>query len=369
MNYNPEPEIKDYLMRLSSAAADLPRARRQELLAEIEQHIRQALVQTPCANWDEMLALLEQVGDPAEIAAAADDQADAISQPHSGATRFLPRRRRTMLISAIACTAIALGVASVAWIQSYQPLLYLGPSRIRGPLPVAFHPGFRFSVGATVQNKGRFTVRVLGVPYSSGPFSGHPVSVRLMMSRDTGGDRFQRMPGLHSKVHFMLWPGGPYEPFHPFELKPGQLRSLLYTGVYGDCSAAARSLLPISVSDFPIRFSFLWKTATTRLPLPRTLEIIPPSGGCPSALSLSHHLNANRPSGQTHVYKAGAITPGVRIFCAGHEARASTLVPKRGQSDVGTADGPGGGHATIRLTTRHDGSVVAHCTSGDLPAG
>ena len=71
MSYDPEPEIKHYLERLSSATRDLPRARRRELLGEIELHIRMALARTPCANRDEMVALLEEVGDPAEIAAAA----------------------------------------------------------------------------------------------------------------------------------------------------------------------------------------------------------------------------------------------------------------------------------------------------------
>lgn len=369
MSYDPEPEIKHYLERLSSAAHDLPKARRRELLSEIEEHIRQALAQTPCANRDEMRTLLEQVGDPDEIATAAEDQPDVGARGRSPAIAYVRRHPGRAILIVAALAAIVLGIVSAVWVQSYQPLSYLGQSKVRGPVPVAFHPGFRFSVGATVQNTGRFTVRVLGVPYKSGPFSGHPVSARLMMSRDTGGARFQPMPGLPSKVHFMLWPGGPYEPFHPFNLKPGQVRSLLFTGVYGNCTPAARNLVPISVPDFPVRFSFLWKTATTRLPLPNTLEIIPPSGGCPSAIALSHHLNASSPSGRTRVFKAETIKPGVRIFCAGNEARASTPVPKRGQSNVGTADGPGGsGHATIRLTTRTDGTVVAHCTSGDLPA-
>jgi uncharacterized membrane protein len=77
VSYDPEPEIKGYLARLASEAHDLPKARRRELLSEIEQHIRQALAETPCANQAEMLTLLDQVGDPAEIATAASDQPEA----------------------------------------------------------------------------------------------------------------------------------------------------------------------------------------------------------------------------------------------------------------------------------------------------
>jgi hypothetical protein len=46
---------------------------------------------------------------------------------------------------------------------------------------VVVHPGRPFQFGITIQNNGRFAVRVLGVPYSLQvlPFSG-----RLLMSKD-----------------------------------------------------------------------------------------------------------------------------------------------------------------------------------------
>ena len=74
MTYNPEPEIKHYLRRLSKAARALPRARRRELESEIEQHIRETLTETPVDNRAEMLTLLDRLGDPEEIAAAASGQ-------------------------------------------------------------------------------------------------------------------------------------------------------------------------------------------------------------------------------------------------------------------------------------------------------
>jgi|tagenome__1003787_1003787.scaffolds.fasta_scaffold20910961_3 uncharacterized membrane protein len=74
MTYNPEPEIEHYLKRLSKAARDLPRARRRELLSEIEQHIRETLIETPVHNEAEMLTLLDRLGEPEEIAAAASGQ-------------------------------------------------------------------------------------------------------------------------------------------------------------------------------------------------------------------------------------------------------------------------------------------------------
>jgi hypothetical protein len=74
MTYNPEPEIEHYLKRLSKAAHGLPRGRRRELVAEIEQHIRDALVETPVDSEAEMLTLLDRIGAPDEIAAAAGDR-------------------------------------------------------------------------------------------------------------------------------------------------------------------------------------------------------------------------------------------------------------------------------------------------------
>jgi hypothetical protein len=71
MTYNPEPEIRHYLKRLSEATRGLPRGRRRELVAEIEQHIRDALLETPVYSEAEMLTVLDRIGDPDEIAAAA----------------------------------------------------------------------------------------------------------------------------------------------------------------------------------------------------------------------------------------------------------------------------------------------------------
>src|SRR5947209_19869318 len=71
MTYEPEPEIQRYLERLSTAARHLPRGQRSELVTEIEQHIREALLEAHVDNEAEMLTLLDQIGEPDEIAEAA----------------------------------------------------------------------------------------------------------------------------------------------------------------------------------------------------------------------------------------------------------------------------------------------------------
>lgn len=74
MTYDPEPQIQQYLKQLAKAAGDLPRGRRRELVAEIEQHIREALLETPVGSDAEMLTLLDRIGEPDEIATAASGQ-------------------------------------------------------------------------------------------------------------------------------------------------------------------------------------------------------------------------------------------------------------------------------------------------------
>jgi hypothetical protein len=123
-----------------------------------------------------------------------------------------------------------------------------------------------FRLGIRVQNTGAFTVRVLGVPIHpqpSGGWFGHatppelPVSARLMMSGP-----LQLLGATH----------GPYTRFHPFDLKPGEVRLLFLTGVYGNCRNWGGGVAYLV--DFPVRFRFLWRTTTVHVPLPQQLAIV-----------------------------------------------------------------------------------------------
>ncbi len=63
-----DPLVDDYLRRLEAAAGDLPRERRKELVAEIEEHVEAALAE----SGDDKPAVrdvLERLGSPEEIAA------------------------------------------------------------------------------------------------------------------------------------------------------------------------------------------------------------------------------------------------------------------------------------------------------------
>jgi hypothetical protein len=299
VSYDPEPELEHYLERLSSAAHDLPKRRRGELLSEIEQHIREALARTPPADRDEMATLLEQVGDPAEIAAAADDQADAGLA--GGLAPRRARRPRKLIIALVALAVIGLAIGAASWIQSYQPLAFapadvLTPNSVntfgengRGAW-VGYSNGIggphRPFFGVTIQNTGHFTVRVDGI----GTYA--PLlpllrgwSSRLLMARgafvqepvrDPAGKIVRDVNG-HS-MHRRVWKRERLRPFQAVDLAPGQIVMIVLRGVWHmDClrNVSVGSTTP--PQSFPVRYSFLWKTTTTHIPLPGGLRIAPPN--------------------------------------------------------------------------------------------
>ena len=65
------PEVARFLARLESTAAGLPPARREELVSEIGEHLREAL---PDGATDaQVRSVLDRLGDPADIVAAETD--------------------------------------------------------------------------------------------------------------------------------------------------------------------------------------------------------------------------------------------------------------------------------------------------------
>lgn len=71
MNMHTDPLVDDYLRRLDAAASALPAHRRDELAAQIRDHLQEALRQTPAGDKAAVRNVLERLGPPEEIAAAA----------------------------------------------------------------------------------------------------------------------------------------------------------------------------------------------------------------------------------------------------------------------------------------------------------
>ena len=352
---------EDYLRRVAFELRDLPWKMRRDLVSELRGHLSEL---PPGTDLEARLGAPEEYAADLRTAAGLERRRGAIARVRAG-------RPRNVILAMVALVLIVLAIGSVAWIQTYQPLAFRSTAPNGGDALVDFHNGRPFKFGVDLMNTGRFTVRVLGV---GRPFSeGRPFASRLLMSKEIAGNEKPMEKALCNRkdvatsleCHGMfVRPRGPYELFHPFDLRPGQARNLLLRGSYGNCHVVG-SLATVRLDDFPVRFSFLWKTATAQIPLLKERTIIPPNTGCRSAASRFPPSSRLR-AAQRVVLKPGTVKVGTRMFCLSHGVRAGAIVPKRGQSVVGvavagTAFVPSGG-ATIRLTTRADGSVVARCT-------
>ena len=74
MNGTRHREVGEYLRRLQRSMGDLPAERRDEILAEIEEHISGAPGGEPRATDADVRNVLERVGDPEDIAADARER-------------------------------------------------------------------------------------------------------------------------------------------------------------------------------------------------------------------------------------------------------------------------------------------------------
>jgi hypothetical protein len=250
-----------YLRSVGYWLRDLPWSTRRDLLAELGAHLDELPADTDFGA---------ELGSPE--AYAADMRAAAGLERRRGVIAFLRARRpRNLILFAVALAVIGLAIGVAVWVDSYQPIatgntaydpLGSRPSPAGDGIYVVFHQGKRFRYGMTIWNRGRYTVRVLGVPdFFRRHLSGLPASVRLLLSAPTTFER-GGMPG-------------PFTRFRPFDLKPGEQRGLVFTGVF---DLPCRDRGPGGGSDFelsiPVRYRFLWHTATADIALPERLAVL-----------------------------------------------------------------------------------------------
>lgn len=251
---------EDYVRMVAFELRDLPWKMRRDLVSEIQGHLDELPAGTD---------LSAQLGRPHEYASELRDAAGL--ERRRGLIAFLRARRpRNVVLAVVALTLIGLAIGAVAWIDSYQPLAFAGgtqepldsrPSIGQAGVTVVFRKGHPFEYGITIQNTGRLTVRVLGVPTSVTNF----YVGRLLMSKDQTG----RLDEL------------PLERFHPFDMKPGSFRWLVFKGVYACTTGIGGGGVGVTWETIGIRFGFLWRTATASIPLDDPLAITFPKG-CPS---------------------------------------------------------------------------------------
>lgn len=249
---------EEYVRRVDYWLTDLPWRTKRELLAELRAHLAELPAGTD----------LGTLGSPQQY--AADLLAAAGLERRRGVIAFLRARRpRNLALIAVALTVIGLVIGAVVWIDSYQPIVFAGgaqdpldskPTPGQAGVTVVFRKGHPFLYGITIHNDDPFTVRVLGVPRSNTDFYAGP----LLMSKDQTGHMDEK----------------PLEPFHPFDLTPGAFRWLVFKGVYACTTGMGGGGVSITRNAIPVRFSFLWRTATAWIPLSDPLTIVFRKGGC-----------------------------------------------------------------------------------------
>lgn len=250
---------EDYLNRVAFELRDLPWGARRELISELRGH----LAELPAGT-----NLTAQLGPPREYAAELREAAGL--ERRRGVIAFLRARRpRNVLLTVVLLIVIGLAIGSIVWIDSYQPLAFqngesppAGVEQAPGgdSESVVFRKGRPFRLGIDLKNTGRYTVRVLGVSY--GP-ARQLFLAKLWMSGP--------MPSGSSGFP------PPLVRFQPFDMKPGEVRALELEGVYAHCHywRGGDSHL---ITDFPVRYKFLWRTRTADIQLPEPLAIVFPKG-------------------------------------------------------------------------------------------
>lgn len=247
----------EYVRNVGWWLRDLPWSTRRDLLRELGAHLDELPADTD---------FRAQLGAPETY--AADLRMAAGLERRRGVVPFLRARRpRNLILAVLALTVIGLAIGAVAWVDGYQPLVYGNatqlpldskPSAGQPGVTVVFRKGHPFLYGVTIRNSGRLPVRILGVRRDVTDF----FKGRLLVNEPNPAENER-----------------PLERFHPFDLHPGKTRWLVFKGVYA-CTTGMGGGTGLTRDALPVRFSFLWRTETTFVPLEDPLAITFPRG-CP----------------------------------------------------------------------------------------
>jgi hypothetical protein len=205
------PLAADYLERFRSAAEGLSPERRDDLAAEIESHLAEALPSG--ATEAQVRSVLDHLGDPAEIVAAEESAPESVVPGHprlTSSTDSAPRRRhRWVRWTVLGLVIFVTGAAATAsaTVLNYQPLSGGGkawpvPRGIDAKLTHGYwldagggeqlppqaqfisipsHPGLTFTYRFSFFNKGKAPVTItgIGVPPSVQRADGGPIATPI----------------------------------------------------------------------------------------------------------------------------------------------------------------------------------------------
>jgi hypothetical protein len=176
-----DPLVKDYLRRLEAAAAQLPHDRRTELVGEIEEHVDAALAEAGAHDEATVRSVLERLGPPEEIAAAA------------GPDRAPRGRRETVALIVLfaSCVVPLLGyligarlvLSSAAWAgREKGRALLLAPVGVLAGAVAVLAAVSSLAHGEPFGSVGPVEIAVLAVLVLSGPIAAVYLASRLPRS-------------------------------------------------------------------------------------------------------------------------------------------------------------------------------------------
>jgi hypothetical protein len=247
---------KDYVKRVEWQLRDLPWKARRDLMRDLHGHLNEL---------PDGQDAYSRFGAPESY--AYELRAAAQLDPRRGLLGFLRARRpRNLLLAALVVATLGFVFGGLVWLSKYQPLrtghISMDPqpshtdalgetvATIRGQAP--------FRYGFSIQNVGRFSVRILDIPmlhdgtelpFSARAFVSAPVTYRGPEPEPNG-----------------------FRAFRPFDLGSGEERVIELRGAYAKCRENQRGLSLI-YDGFAIEERFHTWTHTVRVPLSEPLVI------------------------------------------------------------------------------------------------
>ncbi len=143
--------VDHYLTRLADAAQALPTDRRTELLAEIREHIAASMSAGPGADEAAVRTMLDRLGDPADIVAAAMEN-DPPEHPSNPALRQGQRPGIGLEVGAVVMLTVGSLIPVIGWVVGVILLWTSGiwrrSEKLLGTLIVPGGPGLALIGGA-----------------------------------------------------------------------------------------------------------------------------------------------------------------------------------------------------------------------------
>lgn len=165
--------VDEYLSRLDSALDQLPSSRREQLIEEITEHLHEARAALPSETESAVRELLDRVGRPEDIAAAA--LAD-----HSGRSRRRLNRRLALAIMGFALPfAVAIALLVLLSGGGRVGTITTSTTTVTNPLTATTPPG------PTATNPATITVpQVIGEPIAQATSEIRSLGLNVQVSEE-----------------------------------------------------------------------------------------------------------------------------------------------------------------------------------------